>query len=138
MNRTRLFFAAILAMWLAACASTGSQKQALDTTLFRYASAVRWEPIDVALEFIDPEWRRSHPLPAVERSRYAQWQVAGYNVKGGEPLSENELAQLVEIRLVNRHTQTERVVLDRQVWRWDASSGRWWLRSGIYPLDANP
>jgi len=137
MNRTRLFLAAILALLLAACASTGSQKQALDTTLFRYASAVRWEPVEVALEFIDPEWRRLHPLPAVERGRYAQWQVTGYTVKGSEPLSKDELAQVVEIRLANKHTQTERVVLDRQIWRWDAAVGRWWLRSGLFALDAS-
>ena len=136
MNRTRLFFAAILAVLLSACASTGSQKQVLDTTLFHYASAVRWEGVDVAMEFTDPEWRTAHPLSAVERGRYAQWQVAGYNVKGSEPLGENELAQLVEIRLVNKHTQTERV-MDRQIWRWDAVVARWWLRSGIYSLDVH-
>jgi hypothetical protein len=37
----------------------------------------------------------------------------------------------LEIKLINRHTQAERSILDRQHWRFDAARQRWWLTSGL-------
>jgi hypothetical protein len=39
--------------------------------------------------------------------------------------------QMVEIRLVNRHTLVERTVLAREHWRWDEDAKRWWLMNGL-------
>jgi len=46
------------------------------------------------------------------------------------------LEQNVELRLVNRHTQVERTLLDRQRWRFDPIAKRWWQESGLPDLDA--
>ena len=99
--------------------------------LFAYESAVRWGPIDRAFAMVDPQLAEQHAWSALERERFEQLQVTGYYPKGREALSDNEVQQLVEIRLVNRHTQTERSVLDRQRWRWDPQAKTWWLMSGL-------
>ena len=115
---------------LAAC-GVGSQNDLRDNALFSYAGAIRWGHIDDAWAMIDPEYAQRHPLGTLERERFEQIQVTGYLVKGSQLLSENELVQLVEIRLVNRHTQAERTLQDRQTWRWDPQAKRWWLTTGL-------
>lgn len=122
---------ALLVLLLAACGGPGTQSNLRDTTLFAYAGAIRWGHIDDALGMVDPEYLKAHPLTALERERYEQVEFTGYLVKGSQMLSENELLQLVEIRLVNRHTLVERVIQDRQHWRWDGEARRWWLTTGL-------
>jgi hypothetical protein len=85
---------------------------------------------------VDPEVLKARPLSDVERERYRQFQVSGYEVRVSQQLSDVEYEQQVEIRLVNRHTQVERVITDRQTWRWDPEAKRWWLVSGLPKLDA--
>jgi len=115
---------------LAACASAGSQRK-LDETLYAYAGAIRWGDLGAAEGFIDPTLRdRLAPKP-IERERMAQLQVTGYHVQAKEQTGNDELRQVVEISLVNRHTLKERSVIDRQVWRWDAEAKTWWLTSGL-------
>ena len=49
-----------------------------------------------------------------------------------------EIAQVVEIGVVNEHTQTERAVVDRQRWRWDKQAKRWWLMTGLPAIARGP
>ena len=125
----RPFLALLLAV-LAGC-GVGSQQDVRQTTLFNYAGAIRWGHIDDAWSMVDPEYARKHPMSALDRERFEQVQVTGYLVKGTQMLSETEMAQVVEIRLINRHTQAERVITDRQLWRWDEDARCWWLTTGL-------
>lgn len=117
---------------LAACGSRGPDLKDLEKLMESYAIAVRWGDLDGAYEFVDPKTRETDPMSAVERERLRQVQVAGYEVKRSGMVDPGRLRQVVEIRLVNRHTQVERIVLDEQVWRWDEPLKRWWLESGLY------
>lgn len=128
--RRLLILFALMLMLPAGC-GVGSQNDLRDNTLFAYAGAIRWGHIDDAWSMVDPEYARQHPMSALERERYEQVQVTGYRVKGSEMLSENEMMQLVEIQLINRHTQSERTIHDRQRWRWDPNARRWWLMTGL-------
>lgn len=121
---------ALLFAVLAGC-GVGSQQDIRQTTLFNYAGAIRWGHIDDAWSMVDPEYARAHPMSALDRERFEQVQVTGYLVKGTQMLSETEMAQVVEIRLINRHTQAERVITDRQHWRWDEDARCWWLTTGL-------
>ena len=121
---------------LAACASQAVQRSPRDQTLYHYVSAVRWSDFDVAMGFIDPALLEANPLTDLEKERYKQFQVSGYEVKSASEPAEGEYAQVVEIRVVNRHTQVEKILTDRQQWRWDAEAKRWWLVSGLPDLDA--
>lgn len=117
---------------LTACASRGPDLKDLEKLMDSYAVAVRWGDLDGAYEFVDPKTRKEKPMSAVERERLRQVQVAGYEVKRSGMVDAVRMRQVVEIRLVNRHTQVERIVLDDQIWRWDEPLKRWWLESGLY------
>lgn len=125
----------VLASLLAACATSG-QRSPRDQTLYNYVSAVRWSDFDAAAQFLDPAVLAAEPLTDLERERYRQFQVSGYEVKSASEPAEGEYLQVVEVRLVNRHTQVEKVLTDRQRWRWDPEAKRWWLASGLPDLDA--
>lgn len=128
-SRSLPFLALLLAL-LVGC-GVGSQQDLRQTALFNYAGAIRWGHIDDAWSMVDPAYARQHPMTSLERERFEQVQVTGYLVKGTQMLSETEMVQVVEIRLVNRHTQAERVISDRQLWRWDKDARRWWLTTGL-------
>ena len=127
----RHFLLLLVLVMLTACGGVGSQQNIRDSTLYAYAGAIRWGHIDDAWTMVDPEYARRHPLSELERERFKQIEVTGYLVKGAQQLSEDEVAQLVEIRLINRHTMVERTIQDRQLWRWDKNSRRWWLTTGL-------
>ncbi len=122
----------LLLALLTACSSRGPDLKDLEKLMDSYAIAVRWGDLDGAYEFVDPKTREARPMSAVERERLRQVQVAGYEVKRSAMIDPERMRQVVEIRLVNRHTQVERIVVDSQVWRWDAPLKRWWLESGLY------
>lgn len=128
----RLVFVA-LASTLAACASdpTSGKAKALDDALRGYASTVRWGDIEQAESFVDPEYRAAHPLSSIERSRFQQVRVSGYNEQPPQRTGEDEVKQDVEIVLINENTQGVRSVIDRQTWRFDVKENRWWLSSGL-------
>lgn len=127
----RSLFIAALCLLLISCAGTGPDNHKLDRTLYAYASAIRWGTLEDALQFIDPALVAQLTPSQLDRERAAQLKVTGYDVRGEQPVSGSELTQVVEIRLVNRHTQTERSVTDRQRWRWDDQAKQWWLVSGL-------
>ena len=125
----------VLVVALAACATPG-QRSPRDQLLYDYVSAVRWSDFDAAAKFLDPELLARRPLTDLEKERYKQFQVSGYEVKSGSEPAPDTYEQVVEIRVVNRNTQVEKVITDRQTWRWDAEAKRWWLMSGLPDLDA--
>jgi hypothetical protein len=116
---------------LSACATQKHSRDLLQVTLYDYAGAIRWGNFGGAATFLDPEVVAKKPLSELEMKRYEQVQVTGYTVLGKESPTEGLLQQAVEIRLVNRHTQAERSLIDHQRWRYDAEARRWWLVSGL-------
>jgi hypothetical protein len=126
----------LLVLSLAACAAVDPKNSPREDTLYSYVSAVRWSDFDAAVGFIDPLTLAANPISDIERERYRQFQVTGYEVRSVKPISPEEFEQVVEIRVVNRNTQVEKVLTDNQRWRWDAEAKRWWLVSGLPRLDA--
>lgn len=127
----RIFPIVLLLVLLVACGGVGSRQDLRDITLSAYAGAIRWGHIDDALGMVDPDYASEHPMSALARARFDQVEFTGYQVKGTQMLSETELVRMVEIRLVNRHTLVERTVQEREHWRWDEATGRWWLTTGL-------
>jgi len=132
----RVFAPVLALLLLTACGSMGAQRNPRDQALYSYVSAVRWSDFNAALAFVDPETLRTRPVTDLESERYKQFQVAGYEVKSASEPGEGQYEQVVELRLVNKNTQVERIITDRQQWRWDAQAKRWWLVSGLPDLDA--
>lgn len=131
MRRILNTLVALATLSLAGCA-TDQRNDALTTTLNAYASAMRWGDFNTALQFVDPKVREAHPLSSLEMARYQQYKVSGYDEgKGPTPNGKFEVAQVVQINLVNVNTQAERTVTDHQTWRYDEASKHWWLESGL-------
>lgn len=116
---------------LAACA-TNDRSNSLTTTLSSYAGVVRWGDLASAAQFVDPAVRAKHPLTDLDLARFKQVRVTDYNDDAGPvPISPTEVQQTVKIGLVNIHTQSERSIIDRQIWRYDEKTKHWWLITGL-------
>ncbi|HVF34130.1 MAG TPA: hypothetical protein VND91_02280 [Candidatus Saccharimonadia bacterium] len=116
----------------AGCGSSKSKDiKVLEETLRQYASTVRWGDIEQALSFVDPEVLKADPVEPFELERMRQLQVAGYRERPYAFVGELRVRQIVQIELVNRHTQEVRSTVDAQEWRFDPEAKRWWLMSGL-------
>lgn len=132
----RTILVLLFASLLAACAVGGPDRHKLDRTLYGYQSEIRWGSLEGASGYLDPEERERLMPSTLEQQRFEQYQVSGYYVRGQEHPAADQLHQVVELKLVNRHTQVERTLVDRQRWRWDSEAKRWWLVSGLPALGA--
>lgn len=136
MKTTARLIAPLLLLLLAACAGGVGQRSPLESALYEYVSAVRWSDFDAAHRFVDPALAAQRPYEGFVAERYKQFQVSGYEVKSRHEAADGTFEQVVEIRVVNRNTQVEKIITDRQRWRWDPEAGRWWLATGLPDLDA--
>lgn len=127
----RQFVLLLAVVLLSACAGKSGSGNKLNETLYAYQSTIRWGDLTGALAFVDPELREAQAPSALEERRLAQLQIVGYYVQGSQQGAEGEFQQIVEIRVVNRNTQVERSVIDRQLWRWSVDDKAWWLVSGL-------
>ena len=120
---------------LALVACTGmthqSESRALDLTLNAYANAIRWGDIQQALPFIDPETLKQHPLTELDLQRYKQVRFVAYTEQNPVPVGPHEVRQVVRISLLNVNTQTEREIVDNQLWRYDEATKHWHIVSGL-------
>ena len=127
----RLFAVLAVVVSVGCASSQKADGKLLESTLRSYASVMRWGDVAQALPFIDPAVLEANPVDAVTLERFKQVQVAGYRERSLEMTGELEARQIVQIDLVNRHTQEERTVVDQQRWRYDAVEKKWWLMSGL-------
>ena len=130
----RLLTTAMLALTalLTGCATDTHHASSLQATLNAYSSTLRWGDFTSALEYVDPKWRAAHPLSSIELSRYEQVRVSSYESgQGPVPVSDDEVNQVAQIGIINRNTQRERTIIDRQTWVYDPVVKHWWLETGL-------
>jgi hypothetical protein len=138
MNRRLLpaLLLAFVALLLAACGGSGGQRKT--DAMTEYGAAVRWNDFDQAWIYVDPKVRAEQPLSDLERSRFRQIRVTGYDVRASHMTPDGmQLEQVVEIRLVNVNTQVERTIVDHQRWTFDPANKVWGLVSGLPDFNAN-
>ncbi|PKM10263.1 MAG: hypothetical protein CVV15_06790 [Gammaproteobacteria bacterium HGW-Gammaproteobacteria-5] len=129
--RTFTLLLIIAVLGVTGCASESKKSKSLDATLYAYAGAVRWGEFERAWEMVDPQVRKEHPLSDLEWSRFAQVQITGYKVQASGPTADGDIEQYVQIGVVSRLSQAERVITTKESWRWDDEAKRWWLVSGF-------
>jgi hypothetical protein len=100
-----------------------------------YELAVRWNDFDAASDSLDPLTLQSEPFSEQDEAYYKVFQITGYTPKSSSMTEDMVYTQRVELRIVDRDTQVERIKTDRQSWRYDAAAKRWWLTSGLPKLD---
>lgn len=117
---------------LQACGGRMGKKQNLDHTLYQYAKVMRWADYDQAANFINPKAEENVKPTELELNRFKQFGVSSYVPRPILPgPDENSVVQTVELKLYNIHTKREKVVVDRQLWRYDDEQKRWFLESGL-------
>ncbi len=129
--RTFALLLIIAVLGATGCASENKKSKSLDATLYAYAGAVRWGEFERAWEMVDPQVRKEHPLSDLEWSRFAQVQITGYKVQASGPTADGDIEQYVQIGVVSRLSQAERVITTKESWHWDDEAKRWWLVSGF-------
>lgn len=127
----------VIVLALVGCASASKKSKSLDATLYAYAGAVRWGEFERAWEMVDPQVRKEHPLSDLEWSRFAQVQITSYTVQVSGPTADGDLAQAVQIGVVSKLSQAERLVTAQERWHWDDEAKRWWLVSGFPDISAS-
>ena len=121
---------------LSACGMARTKADQLDDNLRAYAGAIRWGAMSEAMAYMDPKVLTEQPISKFDLDRFAQFRVVGYRVQNAPVIDQNNTArQQVIIELVNKHTQNPRMVLDNQVWQFDAELKRWVLQSGLPKLE---
>jgi hypothetical protein len=122
----------VLLCLVAGTAEARSKKdKAMDQVLLDYAATLRWSSFEQAMTFMDPLVREARPISSVDLNRYRQVRVSYYRQQSPVEVSKTEIQVIAEIGIINNHNQSERVVFDRQTWRWDAKLKRWWLMTGL-------
>ena len=131
--RRLLLLASVLL--LSACATSPTQRNALDAQQYAWSSAIRWGDFDGATNLVDPEVRKAHPITALDLERYKQVQISAYRDQGASAdFKAGQAVRDIEIGVINRNTLAERTVRYRETWRWDAKAKTWWLTSGMPDL----
>jgi hypothetical protein len=107
-----------------------TQDRAEDLTMYDFSSALRWGDFDKAYDFVDPKTKTEHPLTDLDRERFKQVEVSGYEVMAKLD-HDGEIDQQVKLDLINRNTQIPRSIVYHEKWHWDAPTKHWWLESGL-------
>ena len=115
--------------------TTSSMEKKLQASLKTYELAVRWNDFDAASESLDPLTLQGELFSEQDEAYYKVFQITGYMPKSSSMTEDMVYTQRVELRIVDRDTQVERIKTDRQSWRYDAAAKRWWLTSGLPKLD---
>jgi uncharacterized protein YceK len=115
------------------CGSVGqhSKSDSLQTTLMAYASVIRWGDMEQAVKYVDPQTLKDHPVTSIDLERFKQVRIAAYDEQPPVPTGKGQVTQIVKIDIVNINSQTERTIVDKQLWRYDEKTKHWHVVSGL-------
>ena len=124
----------IITLILSSCSGTSNKKLNLDSTLYKYASLIRWSNFDAAVNYLKPSDEGIKPS-TFELQRLKQFKVSQYLESPITPGGEEQIIlQNVEIQLYNIHTNKTRTIYDHQSWEYDDKLKQWFLTTGIPKL----
>jgi hypothetical protein len=115
--------------------SASKTDKALEVGLKAYSLAVRWNDFEAASESIDPNLVKGERFSEQDESYYKNFQISGYTLKTSAYIDPAHYTQRIELRIIDQNTQVERTKIDKQSWRFDVLTKRWWLTSGLPKLE---
>ena len=98
-----------------------------DDRLNQYGAAIRWGLWETASEF----------QPPAQQGRLDLAYLKSIHVSSYDPIYRQEhqgsdiLNQNVEIRYFHEQSGVEKIITDRQTWRYDHEKDQWFLQSGL-------
>lgn len=117
--------------WLAACTPNPAEKSRAEA-FKQYETIVRWSQWDAAADFIAPAYLEEHPITRLDMDRLRLFRVTQYTIRSTGIFDDGMTArQVVEIRLFNVNQAVERTIIDEQEWRYNETTQRWQLHSGL-------
>jgi hypothetical protein len=118
--------ASLLSSILTAC-SHDLHFMRMEDTLTSYGAALRWGRYETAADFQAPARRARLDMNWLKNIH-----VTSYDVFYRRELAPGKLVeQTAEIRYFNEQVGVEKIVVDRQTWRFDADKGAWILESDL-------
>lgn len=129
---TKFFLLVVTALSLSGCLTEKVRDQkkadALQSTLSAYSGALRWGYFDQAYSFHKFD-KGEYPIPP---DRLKELRITSIEVIHPPTLVADDTAvQLVEINYYYADAQKLKSVKDRQVWAYDPTEKRWYLKSRI-------
>ena len=116
---------------LTACSSNQVDKSRGEA-FKQYETMIRWSQWDAAADFISPEYIAEHPISRLDMDRLRLFRVTSYTVRSTGVYDEGMTArQTVEIKMFNNTKGVERTIVDEQEWRYNETTQRWHLHSGL-------
>jgi phage major head subunit gpT-like protein len=124
-------FILISAVVLAGCAGLGNDERmtSLDATTDNYRNAIRWGLYDVAdkLRPADDSGKKSPDLERLKKIRVTDYKSVNKDISEDG----TEARQTVEIRYYHMDYMIEKVLIDKQLWKYDPKTKMWHLKSGL-------
>ena len=122
----------VLIVLITGCATLDEQKRmdSLDSVISSHENAIRWGYYELTENYI----RRSDESDQYtgDYSSLKDYKVTSYEVLGGKVEKDGMQAmQTVEIKYYHVRHLIEKVLIDRQLWEYDVSEEKWYLKSGL-------
>jgi hypothetical protein len=109
-----------------------NRRQVLDAALDAYRSSLRWAYYETAYGHLHPD-SRTGIAQGLDNVRVISYEVVRPPLMTDETQTRAE--QVVRIGYVLRDEQVVRSLSDRQDWRYDPQTERWWLFSDMPAFD---
>ena len=118
-------------MGLTACVPNPVEKSRSEA-FKQYETIIRWSQWDAAADFISPEFIAENPISRLDMDRLRLFRVTAYTIRSTGVYDEGMTArQVVEIKMFNTRQGVEHSIIDNQEWRYNETSKRWQLHSGL-------
>lgn len=122
-RRVSILLLAVFIPLMSGCVDT--REESFESTLRAYEQLVRWGKIEKVNQF------RKKPLvfSQVDKQRFKNIKVTGYEILGIEMQNETSGAVTVEISYYHEQYAREKSVEDKQQWQFDKTGERWFISS---------
>ena len=125
------YFLLISVVILAGCATMDGNHRmnSLTTTTDNYRNAIRWGLYDVAdnLRGVEESENQSRELERLKKINVTSYKSVHKDMSDDG----NEAKQTVEIKYYHTDYMVEKVLIDKQVWKYDSEKKAWHLQSGL-------
>ena len=126
------YILSIFILIVTGCATMNEREmlKSLEAVTDKYENSIRWGNYEAANSFIEKSEESKHNTLDFKRLRKIK--VSLYSVRNRDVEKEELRAmQVVEIRYYHIDYMIEKVLIDKQLWEYDASEEKWHLKSGF-------